>query len=116
VKVPKPPAGFRGSYHKLRLRDAIDFPQIGVSVVGVFQGDVPESLEIVVGAANPQPRPIRGLDAWLGRPLDEEAVDAIAALVHKQTRPQAAVQGDPGWRRHMASVFARRALLALGRE
>jgi len=110
VRIPKPAAGFKGRYQKLRMRGAIDFPQIGVAVIGTFDGPAPTSLEIVVGAANPQPKPIKGLDAFLGKPLDEAAIDAIAALVHKRTRPQEAIQGDPGWRRHMASVFTRRAL------
>ncbi len=113
VRVPKPQAGFRGRYLKLRQRDAIDFPQLGLAVTGVFDGRVPRTLEIVVGAANPQPKPVRGLDAFTGRPLDEAAIEAIAALVYKRTRPQGAVAGDVGWRRQMAAVFTRRALLEL---
>ncbi len=111
--VPKPAAGFRGSYQKLRTRDSIDFPQLGVAITGTFDGPVPTALEIVIGAANPQPKPIRGLEAFLGAPLDDTRAAAIADLVHKQTRPQAAVHGDPAWRRQMASVFTRRGLLAL---
>jgi 4-hydroxybenzoyl-CoA reductase subunit beta len=113
IVVPKPAAGFRGSYQKLRTRDSIDFPQLGVAIVGTFDGPVPTTLEIVIGAANPQPKPVRGLETFLGQPLDEARAAAIADLVHKQTRPQAAVHGDPAWRRQMASVFTRRGLLAL---
>ncbi|MDP2306905.1 MAG: FAD binding domain-containing protein [Pseudomonadota bacterium] len=113
IVVPKPGAGFRGSYQKLRTRDSIDFPQLGVAITGTFDGPVPTTLDIVIGAANPQPKPVRGLEPFLGRPLDDTAAAAIADLVHKQTRPQAAVHGDPAWRRQMASVFTRRGLLAL---
>ena len=67
----------------------------------------------MVGAANPRPKPVPGLDAFAGRPLDEAAIEAIAALVYKRTRPQGAVAGDVGWRRQMAAVFTRRALLEL---
>lgn len=113
IVVPTPAAGFRGSYQKLRTRDSIDFPQLGVAMTGTFDGPVPTALEIVIGAANPQPKPIRGLEAFLGAPLDDTNAAAIADLVYKQTRPQAAVHGDPAWRRQMASVYTRRGLLAL---
>ncbi|MFN7144411.1 MAG: FAD binding domain-containing protein [Myxococcota bacterium] len=113
VVVKKPAPGFRGSYQKLRTRDSIDFPQLGLAITGTWDGSVPTALEIVVGAANPQPKPIRGLDAFLGRPMDEAAAGAVADMVHKQTRPQGSVHGDVAWRRQMASVFTRRGLLSL---
>jgi len=113
IVVKRPAPGFRGSYQKLRTRDSIDYPQLGVAMVGTFDGAVPSALEIVIGAANPQPKPVRGLEAFLGAPLDAAAASAIADLVYKQTRPQAAVHGDPAWRRQMASVYTRRGLLAL---
>lgn len=113
VVVPLPGPGFRGAYHKLRTRDAIDFPQLGLAVAGTFDGPTPSALTIVVGAVNPQPKPVRGLEAFLGRPLDEPAIQAVADLVHKQTRPQGSVHGDVNWRRQMAAVFTRRALTAL---
>ncbi len=113
VVVKKPAPGFRGSYQKLRTRDSIDFPQLGVAIAGTWEGNVARALEIVVGAANPQPKPVRGLEAFLGAPMDDAAASAVADLVHKQTRPQGSVHGDVAWRRQMASVFTRRGLLAL---
>ena len=113
VRVPRPLSGFRGTYRKLRVRDSIDFPQLGIAVTGRFGGGVIESLEIVVGAVNPQPKPIRKLDAFVGRRLDAAAIEAIATLVAKQTRPNEAVHGDTGWRRAMASIITRRALQGL---
>lgn len=113
VVVPLPPPGFRGGYQKLRTRDSIDFPQLGIAICGTFDGATPTALEIVVGAANPQPKPVRGLEAFLGAPLDAERIAAVADLVFKQTRPQGSVQGDVAWRRQMASVFVRRGLAGL---
>jgi len=115
VRIPLPPAGARGSYQKLRTRDSIDFPQLGLAIQGTWEGDVPTALEIVVGAVNPQPKPVRGLDPFLGRPMDTEAVEAVADLVYKQTRPQGSTHGDVNWRRQMAAVHTRRGLLALAR-
>lgn len=110
IVVPLPGKGFRGSYQKLRTRDSIDFPQLGVAIAGTWTGRVPHTLEIVIGAVNPQPKPIRGLEAFLGAELDGPAVDAIADLVFKQTRPQGSTHGDVNWRRQMAAVFVRRGL------
>ena len=113
VRVPKPGPGFRGTYRKLRTRDSIDFPQLGVAIASRWSGEDLVALDIVVGAASPIPKPIKKLDGFLGRPLSDGGIDAIAELVRKGTRPNEAVQGDPDWRRRMAAVFTRRALLEL---
>ena len=113
VVVPKPGNGFRGTYKKLRRRDSIDFPQLGVAVCGTFEGTTPTSLDIVVGAVNPQPKPIRKLEPFIGKPLDDTAISEIAALAEKQTRPQTSITGDANWRRSMAGIFTARALREL---
>lgn len=113
VVVPLPGPGFRGSYQKLRTRASIDFPQLGLAITGHFDGNIAQDLQIVVGAVNPQPKPVRGLDAFYGQPLDDAAIGAIADLVYKQTRPQGSVHGSEAWRRQMAVVFTRRGLQAL---
>ena len=115
ILLPEPSPGFRGVYLKLRRRDSIDFPQLGLATIAMFSGEILESLEMVVGAVNPQPKPIRKLDTFLGQPLDDAAIDAIAELVVKQTRPQTSVVGDSAWRRTMAGHFARAALRELAR-
>jgi len=113
IVIPAPEAGSRGLYMKLRRRESIDFPQLGLAAIATFSSDVLTSLEMVVGAVNPQPKPIRKLEPFIGAPLSDEAIDEIAALVAKQTRPQKSVVGDADWRRSMAGHFARRALRKL---
>ena len=106
-------SGFRGTYKKLRRRDSIDFPQLGVAVCIGLEGDTLSAINIVVGAVNPQPKPIRKLDPFIGSPLTDEAIETIGALVEKQTRPQTSITGDAGWRRSMAGIFTARALREL---
>jgi 4-hydroxybenzoyl-CoA reductase subunit beta len=113
ILVPAPAAGSRGRYLKLRRRDSIDFPQLGLAVLGTFAGQRVEALDIVVGAINPQPKPIRKLEPFIGEVLDAAAITAIAELVEKQTRPQSSIIGDSAWRRAMAGNFARQALRSL---
>ncbi|GDX79853.1 carbon-monoxide dehydrogenase medium subunit [Deltaproteobacteria bacterium] len=113
IVVPTPGPGFVGSYTKLRTRESIDFPQLGLALCATLEGGTLRSIELVLGAVNPQPKPIRGLEAFLGCSLDDAAIDAIADLVFKQTRPQESIAGDAPWRRQMAAVFTRRALVAV---
>ena len=113
IIVPAPTPGSRGSYQKLRPRGSIDFPLLGVAIWGRLDGDSLSELDIVIGAVNPAPKPLRGLETFLGRPLDAESIDGIAELVQKQTRPQGSVSGEVGWRRAMASVYVRRGLRSL---
>ncbi len=110
VHIPKPSSPMRGTYKKLRRRDSIDFPQVGVAVVAGIEGDTLTSLEIVVGAVNPQPKPIRKLEAFIGQTLTDDTIEAIGDLVERQTRPQKSITGDAAWRRTMAGIFAKRAL------
>jgi 4-hydroxybenzoyl-CoA reductase subunit beta len=117
ISVPTPAPGYRATYHKIRTRDSIDFPQLGLAIGGIFEGSGPDavarSLDIVVGAINPQPKPIRKLEAFCNRPLTDALITELAEVVYKRSRPVAAVHGDPQWRRTMASVTARRVLLEL---
>jgi len=113
VVVPRPGPGHRASYTKLRTRSSIDFPQLGVAIASWWDGPALSKLEIVVGAANPMPKPIRKLDAFVGKPLSADDIEGISELVQKQTRPNTAVHGSVDWRRSMAGVYTRRALTAL---
>ncbi len=113
IRTPTPRPNTRGSYQKLRTRDSIDFPQLGIALSGTFEGPRVRDLQVVVGAVNPQPKGIRGLEAFDDQPLGPEQIEAICDLVFKQTRPQASTHGDVAWRRQMAVVYARRGLTAL---
>ena len=117
VVVPLPGPGHRASYQKLRTRGAIDFPQLSVAISGTFSGvgaaAVARSLQIVIGAINPQPKVLPGLAPFQGAPLDDDTIAAIGELAHKRSRPQASVPGDPTWRRSMARVLVTRALSRL---
>lgn len=117
VVVPLPPDGHRARYDKLRTRGAIDFPQLGVAVAGRMTGRgeacVAHTLTVVVGAVNPRPQAIKGVEKFAGRTLDDATVAELGALVHKRVRPQGSVHGDPAWRRTMARITVERSLKAL---
>jgi len=121
IDVPRPPPGHRGWYDKVRVRDSIDFPLLGVAITGVFDGEgancVARSLDIVVGAINPAPRPLKGLAAFVGRALDDAALKELSALARKQSKAQGSLQGPvpsmEKWRRVMVGLTVARGLRAV---
>lgn len=113
IVVPPRASGHRSTYRKVRSRAAIDFPQLGVALIGAFDGDRCVSLEVVVGATMPFPKRVDHLDPLLGVPLDDAVIERIADHVYRQVKPQPQLHGDVAWRRHMARVETRRGLQQL---
>jgi len=113
IRVPKPSPGHRSVYRKVRARQAIDYPQLGVALVGTFDERECQSLEIVIGAMLPQPRRIKKLERASGRVLDDDLIDDLAHSACRQARPQTQIHGVPDWRRHLVRVEVRRGLQQL---
>jgi 4-hydroxybenzoyl-CoA reductase subunit beta len=130
VLVPPPAPGTRSAYVKLRPRDSIDFPRLGVAVafrlgggddsgLAAMAGEaVVSDLRIVVTALAAVPQPLRDVGALAEGKVPGEALwEEIAALGHKQCHPLANIDGDAAWRREMVPVFVKRALRnAVGRQ
>lgn len=113
IVVPPRTPGHRSTYRKVRTRGAIDFPQLGVALVGDFQDERCVALEVVVGATMPFPKRIDRLEPLLGGVLDDATIERIADHVFRQVKPQPQLHGDVAWRRHLARVETRRGLEAL---
>lgn len=120
VRIRIPVRPLRTAFRKLRQRGAVDFPLLNVAVAAEFTdtatggpGDI-VGMSIVVSALGSRPRVISGLDkVAVGRPLDDEAVDAIAERAFQQCHPLTNIIVDPEWRRAMVPVQVRRALADL---
>ena len=121
IIVPNPAPNFRGSYTKIRTRDSIDFPLLGVAITGQLSGQGTDcqatNLSIVIGAINPAPRLVKGLEAFNDVTLDDETIASIGELCRKRSRPQGSVEGPihgtADWRRDIVSVTVKRGLIAL---
>jgi carbon-monoxide dehydrogenase medium subunit len=71
--------------------------------------------EARVGLTNMGSTPLRARaveQALAGQPATEDAVRAAAAQVAEGTNPPSDLNGDADYRRHVATVFTRRAVLA----
>ncbi|MEZ5980193.1 MAG: FAD binding domain-containing protein [Planctomycetota bacterium] len=118
VHVPATPAGHRGAYGKLRERNSIDFPLLGIAA-RLDVGDDGAIARADLAAVALPARPLaltKAASALVGaRPDDasfDEAVANAVEFAHKQLHPVENVPGDAAWRRAMARVYVRETLRA----
>jgi 4-hydroxybenzoyl-CoA reductase subunit beta len=80
--------GWRSAYVKVRSRDTIDFPVVGVAVALQMTGPVVDAARIVLTAVGPQPLDVsHTAEPLLGRELDDGLVEEVAAQGAKAARP-----------------------------
>lgn len=123
IEVPHPKVIFRESrvasaYLKLRPREAIDFPQVGVAVsIAVDRDGVCSDARIALTGVSEAPvRMKHAEEALRGVRPGREVFSAAANRVYEGTRPVQNVKGSALYRRMMARVLTERALsLAYGR-
>ena len=109
--VPAASRGLAAGYQKLRPRAAIDFPMLSVAFTARMVEGTCASAMLVVSAIAARPRVIGGVEAVVkGKPLDAEAIDALAQAAYKQCRALINVPYDQEYRQEMVPVFVRRAI------
>jgi 4-hydroxybenzoyl-CoA reductase subunit beta len=120
VRLPRPD-GWDAVYHKLRRRDAFDFPVLGVAVWvrwergsgSAERGTVAEARIVLGGVASwPQEVPEAGA-ALVGTDLSDEAIAAAAAAAYRPAKPMDNTDFDLSWRKQMTRVYVTRALAEL---
>jgi 4-hydroxybenzoyl-CoA reductase subunit beta len=112
LHVPRPPAGSRHSYQKLRARGSIDFPMLNLAVRADLapDGEV-EGLQMAVSAMGSYPRKLGKLEPIaIGKHLTPSVVEELAAQAFRQCHPLQNMPVDSEWRRAMVPVLVRRAL------
>jgi xanthine dehydrogenase YagS FAD-binding subunit len=88
VLLPKPPAGLRTSYRKVRARQAWDFALAGLALALVFKGDRVEHAGAVLSGAAPIPWRSKAVEqAIAGRKLDSETAERAAEAAVKDAQP-----------------------------
>jgi aerobic carbon-monoxide dehydrogenase medium subunit len=111
IRVPKK-TGWGAHYEKF-VRVAHQWPIVAVAAaVKVEGGTISEAR---VGLTNMGSTPLRARSveaALVGQPATDEAVRAAAASAADGTNPPSDLNGDADYRRHLATVLTRRAVLA----
>jgi carbon-monoxide dehydrogenase medium subunit len=103
VRIPKR-AGWGAHYEKF-VRVAHQWPIVAVAA----------AVKVEVGLTNMGSTPLRARSveaALVGQPATDEAVRAAAASAADGTNPPSDLNGDADYRRHLATVLTRRAVLA----
>jgi carbon-monoxide dehydrogenase medium subunit len=111
VRIPKK-TGWGAHYEKF-VRVAHQWPIVAIgAAVKVDGGTISDAR---VGLTNMGSTPLRARSveqALVGRPATDEAVRAAAASAAEGTNPPSDLNGDADYRRHLATVLTRRAVLA----
>jgi carbon-monoxide dehydrogenase medium subunit len=111
IRIPKR-SGWGAHYEKF-VRVAHQWPIVAVAAaVKVDGGTISEAR---VGLTNMGSTPLRARAveaALVGQPATDDAVRAAAAAAAEGTDPPSDLNGDADYRRHLATVLTRRAVLA----
>src|SRR5712691_11540937 len=119
VDIHLPPTnGWRASYQKLRRRGAFDFPVLGVAAwvrYGTARGSERvtniDDAKIVLGGIAPSPIEVsEAAQALVGKPFDEDHIQAAAEACYIKARPLDNTDFVMNWRKQMARQYTLRAL------
>lgn len=111
VRIPKH-TGWGAHYEKF-VRVAHQWPIVAVAATVRVEGGT--IAEAGIGLTNMGSTPLRAggvEEALVGQPVTEDAVRAAAARAVEGTNPPSDLNGDADYRRHLATVLTRRAVLA----
>jgi 4-hydroxybenzoyl-CoA reductase subunit beta len=113
ILLPKPD-GWKATYLKLRRRGAFDFPVLGVAVGLEFDGPRVKAARIYLNAV--WMKPLEVVDAGkavVGTELDDDAIARAADAAFAAAKPMDNADFHLHWRKEMARVYTRRALIEL---
>jgi len=112
VHVPARMAGLRGAYHKLRVRDSIDYPLAGVAVsMSIDANGVCRDARVALTAVNPAPLLLPQLaELVVGKKWSDDLAAQVAHVAIRTGKPLTTSASTPVYRRDMIRLFTRRAL------
>lgn len=112
VHVPAHMAGRRGVYHKLRVRDSIDYPLAGIAVaMEIDSAGICKDARVALSAVNPAPMLVtQAGESLVGRKWSLELAERVAHAAIQTGKPLTTSGSTPVYRRDMVRVFTRRAL------
>lgn len=115
VHIPPLPQGFRGTYMKLRRRQAIDYPMLGVMVGLVLdENEICRDAKIVLGAVFPCPWEVtKAQDVLVGKKITEKEIEEASDIAYETAKPMDLTNFRPAYRKRMVKVFTKRILQTL---
>ncbi len=117
IEISHPLGPWGGDYQKLRHRESLDYPLLGIAAVLSRNGKKCVQARIVATAVGSAPAAIEEAGAVLqGKEIDEEIIAQAAEAVYKAIHPVAKIGSTPRYRRKMARVLTKRAITNAWRE
>jgi 4-hydroxybenzoyl-CoA reductase subunit beta len=112
VHVPPHMSGRRGVYHKLRVRDSIDYPLAGVAVtMQLDSSGICRDARVALSAVNPAPLLVADIaQNLIGKRWSPELAEQTAHAAVRTGKPLTTSGSTPVYRREMVRVYTRRAL------
>lgn len=106
--LPKAGAGSPSAYAKARVRGSIDFPLAGAAVRLEIKDGKVGLLRIGLTGVSPLPYEIKGCEDYVGKALDDGALDGLRDAVQHQAKPMMTTTVKPWYRRRVTGALARR--------
>jgi carbon-monoxide dehydrogenase medium subunit len=117
IHVPPPPPGTGFAFAKLPARTHVDVSAVNVGVMVAGKGGACGEARIVLGAVGPVPLRAHQAEARLaGATLGAKLLDEVGQLAASETQPIDDVRASAAYRRAMAAVLVRRALVVAARR
>lgn len=113
IRVPNPPPYSGGAYLKLRLREAIDFPLLGVAAVITLDAKdgICKEAQIVLGAVASGPIKVASAeDSLMGKKIDDALMEEAGQMACEEANPVPNIGSSPTYRKMMVKVLVKRAL------
>jgi 4-hydroxybenzoyl-CoA reductase subunit beta len=112
IAIPSPAEGDVGVYQKFRIRQAIDFPLVGVAVVMSFNNiGVCRRCRVVLGAVAAAPFEVASVAAVLqGEKIKDDLIEQAARVAFDTAHPLDNLNINASYRRRMVKVLVRQAI------
>jgi carbon-monoxide dehydrogenase medium subunit len=113
LTLPPAPQDLPGVYIKFTTGSSAERPCAGVAAMARLENGICRELRLALGAISP--RPVRvgaGEEMARGKELSGELIDRIADEAARRVEPIDDVRGSADYKRHLAQVLTRRAIMA----
>ncbi len=117
VVLPASPDRSGSAYVRLEYRRSMEIAVVGAAAAVTLDADgTLAAVTVALTAVAPVILPLTGIDAYIGRPVDEATLAAIAIAAADQAAPISDLRASDRYRRHCVGVMARRAVDAAARR
>jgi len=114
ISLPETAKNVKAEYQKLRIRDAMDYPVMGVAIsLSLVQKKI-EALRIAITGTGTTPFIYDGITAqYIGKELAPSLIEQISKAVMQEVTPYKNVHFSPQYRKAMSGVYIKRMLSRL---